>query len=113
MLDARSQRRTGIALVAAAAIALSTVPFFTRLLHFDSWTILFRREPPGAGSTTVLPSSVRNFAATWLCNSFILASGGGHVLTLQKLKALARGDDQNSCLSYRICSDLLQGHLHE
>jgi drug/metabolite transporter (DMT)-like permease len=36
-------RRTGIALVTAAAVAWSTAPFFTRLLHFDSWTILFWR----------------------------------------------------------------------
>src|SRR5882757_8249333 len=43
MPETRSQRRTGIALVVAAAIAWSTAPFFTRLLHFDSWTILFWR----------------------------------------------------------------------
>jgi len=38
-----SQRRVGIALVTAAAVAWSTAPFFTRLLPFDSWTILFWR----------------------------------------------------------------------
>jgi len=41
--EAHSERSKGIILVAAAAIAWSTAPFFTRLLHFDSWTILFWR----------------------------------------------------------------------
>ncbi|MBB4359165.1 drug/metabolite transporter (DMT)-like permease [Bradyrhizobium sp. CIR18] len=39
----RSERGLGIALVIAAAIAWSTAPFFTRLLPFDPWTILFWR----------------------------------------------------------------------
>jgi drug/metabolite transporter (DMT)-like permease len=43
MIETASQRRTGIALVIAAAIAWSTAPFFTRLLALDSWTILFWR----------------------------------------------------------------------
>jgi drug/metabolite transporter (DMT)-like permease len=43
MAETDSQRRTGIALVAAAAVAWSTAPFFTRLLALDSWTILFWR----------------------------------------------------------------------
>jgi len=38
-----SQHRLGLALVTAAAVAWSTAPFFTRLLPFDSWTILFWR----------------------------------------------------------------------
>jgi drug/metabolite transporter (DMT)-like permease len=38
-----SSRHAGIVLVTAAAVAWSTAPFFTRLLHFDSWTILFWR----------------------------------------------------------------------
>ena len=42
-MAAHSQHRTGIALVVAAAVAWSTAPFFTRLLPFDSWTILFWR----------------------------------------------------------------------
>jgi drug/metabolite transporter (DMT)-like permease len=45
-------RRTGIALVTAAAVAWSTAPFFTRLLHFDSWTILFWRGLFGGGLIT-------------------------------------------------------------
>jgi drug/metabolite transporter (DMT)-like permease len=39
----RSERGLGIALVIAAAVAWSTAPFFTRLLPFDPWTILFWR----------------------------------------------------------------------
>ncbi len=43
MTGAHSDNRLGIALVVAAAIAWSTAPFFTRLLPFDPWTILFWR----------------------------------------------------------------------
>ncbi|MBR1286982.1 DMT family transporter [Bradyrhizobium sp. AUGA SZCCT0177] len=46
---AASQHRLGIALVVAAAIAWSTAPFFTRLLAYDSWTILFWRGLFGGG----------------------------------------------------------------
>src|SRR5450756_747414 len=49
MAETISQRRTGIALVVAAAVAWSTAPFFTRLLHLDSWTILFWRGLFGGG----------------------------------------------------------------
>lgn len=49
----RSERGPGIALVAAAAIAWSTAPFFTRLLPFDPWTILFWRGLFGGGLITV------------------------------------------------------------
>jgi drug/metabolite transporter (DMT)-like permease len=38
-----SQHRVGLLLVTAAAVAWSTAPFFTRLLAFDAWTILFWR----------------------------------------------------------------------
>jgi hypothetical protein len=41
--SAEAQHRTGIASIVAAAVAWSTAAFFTRLLHFDSWTILFWR----------------------------------------------------------------------
>ena len=44
-----AQRRTGIVLIVAAAVAWSTAPFFTRLLPFDSWTILFWRGLFGGG----------------------------------------------------------------
>jgi len=49
MTETAAQRRTGIALVIAAAVAWSTAPFFTRLLPFDSWTILFWRGLFGGG----------------------------------------------------------------
>ena len=49
MLAGRSDRHLGIALVTAAAVAWSTAPFFTRLLPFDPWTILFYRGLFGGG----------------------------------------------------------------
>ena len=49
MAGMHSQHRLGIALVVAAAVAWSTAPFFTRLLPFDSWTILFWRGLFGGG----------------------------------------------------------------
>ena len=49
MSESHLQHRTGVALVIAAAVAWSTAAFFTRLLHFDSWTILFWRGLFGGG----------------------------------------------------------------
>jgi drug/metabolite transporter (DMT)-like permease len=49
MSEAHHQHRTGIVLVVAAAIAWSTAPLFTRLVHYDSWTILFWRGLFGGG----------------------------------------------------------------
>jgi drug/metabolite transporter (DMT)-like permease len=54
MAGAHSQHRLGIALVVAAAVAWSTAPFFTRLLPFDSWTILFWRGLFGGGLIAAL-----------------------------------------------------------
>jgi drug/metabolite transporter (DMT)-like permease len=54
MAGAPSQHRSGIALVVAAAVAWSTAPFFTRLLPFDSWTILFWRGLFGAAMISVI-----------------------------------------------------------
>ncbi|MEN3350002.1 MAG: hypothetical protein V7632_3637 [Bradyrhizobium sp.] len=45
-----AQHRAGVAMIVAAAVAWSTAPFFTRLLHFDSWTILFWRGLFGGGA---------------------------------------------------------------
>ena len=50
----QSQHRLGIALVVAAAFAFSTAPFFTRLLAYDSWTILFWRGVFGGGLIAVI-----------------------------------------------------------
>jgi drug/metabolite transporter (DMT)-like permease len=49
MPQADRAHRTGVVLIIAAAIAWSTAPFFTRLLHYDSWTILFWRGLFGGG----------------------------------------------------------------
>jgi drug/metabolite transporter (DMT)-like permease len=54
MAEAPSQHRKGIALIVAAAVAWSTAPFFTRLLPFDSWTILFWRGLFGAAMISVI-----------------------------------------------------------
>ena len=53
MPDAPSERRLGVALIIAAAVAWSTAPFFTRLLPFDPWTILFWRGLFGGGLIVV------------------------------------------------------------
>jgi drug/metabolite transporter (DMT)-like permease len=54
MAGAQSQHSKGIALVVAAAVAWSTAPFFTRLLPFDSWTILFWRGLFGAAMISAI-----------------------------------------------------------
>ena len=54
MAEVRSQHRIGIALVVAAAVAWSTAPFFTRLLPYDSWTILFWRGVFASGMITAI-----------------------------------------------------------
>jgi drug/metabolite transporter (DMT)-like permease len=54
MAGAQFQHRLGIALVGAAAVAFSTAPFFTRLLPYDSWTILFWRGAFGGSLIAVL-----------------------------------------------------------
>ena len=54
MTETASQRRTGIALVIAAAVAWSTAPFFTKLLPLDSWTIVFWRGLFGAAAISVI-----------------------------------------------------------
>lgn len=54
MTEAPSQHRRGIALIVAAAVAWSTAPFFTRLLPFDSWTILFWRGLFGAAMISAI-----------------------------------------------------------
>src|SRR5438874_3660691 len=54
MTETASQRRTGIALVIAAAVAWSTAALFTKLLPLDSWTILFWRGVFGGATITVI-----------------------------------------------------------
>ena len=77
---ARSEHHLGIALVVAAAIAWSTAPLFTRLLPYDSWTILFWRGLFGGGLIVALMvllqgrAGVRDLAGMdtngWLVASF-------------------------------------------
>jgi len=55
------QHRTGIVLIVAAAIAWSTAPFFTRLLHFDSWTILFWRGLFGGSAIALFLIAIQGF----------------------------------------------------
>jgi drug/metabolite transporter (DMT)-like permease len=55
MIETATQRRTGIVLILAAAVAWSTAPLFTRLLALlDSWTILFWRGLSGAAVITIV-----------------------------------------------------------
>ncbi|WP_426435646.1 DMT family transporter [Bradyrhizobium genosp. P] len=54
MSDIAAQHRAGVALIVAAAVAWSTAAFFTRLLHFDSWTILFWRGLFGGGAIALV-----------------------------------------------------------
>jgi drug/metabolite transporter (DMT)-like permease len=54
MSESHHQNRTGIMLVVAAAVAWSTAPLFTRLLPYDSWTILFWRGLFGGGFIAAL-----------------------------------------------------------
>src|SRR5436305_7215086 len=56
---AQSQHRLGFALVAGAVIAWSTAPFFTRLLPFDSWTILFWRGLFGGAVIAILMLTIQ------------------------------------------------------
>src|SRR3954463_11046760 len=65
MAEVRSQHRLGIALVVAAAIAWSTAPFFTRLLPFDPWTILFWRGLFGGSLITGFLGMVQGRAPLW------------------------------------------------
>jgi drug/metabolite transporter (DMT)-like permease len=54
LAQARRERRLGMALVAGAAAAWSTAGFFTRLLPYDAWTILFWRGVFGCAFTVLL-----------------------------------------------------------
>jgi drug/metabolite transporter (DMT)-like permease len=60
--DTASQRRTGIVLLVAAAVAWSTAPFFTRLLPLDSWTIIFWRGVFGGAFIAVALLAARGRA---------------------------------------------------
>ena len=59
LAETHAGRSKGIILVVAAAIAWSTAPFFTRILHFDSWTILFWRGLFGAIAIVALMTIIQ------------------------------------------------------
>jgi drug/metabolite transporter (DMT)-like permease len=67
--QADRRHRKGVALIIAAAVAWSTAPFFTRLLQYDSWTILFWRGLFGGGFIALFlvltqgSNGVRSFVA--------------------------------------------------
>jgi drug/metabolite transporter (DMT)-like permease len=93
MMDSHSQRRLGIILIIAAAVAWSTAPFFTRLLSYDSWTILFWRGVFASGLITVFlaltegRAGLRNLLAMersgWLVASLSTAAMVAFIPSLQ------------------------------
>jgi drug/metabolite transporter (DMT)-like permease len=83
MTETASQRRTGIALVIAAAVAWSTAPFFTRLLPFDSWTILFWRGL--FGGALIAAVLVLTQGRTGLRDLAMMGSSGWLVASLSTL----------------------------
>src|SRR5262245_49221874 len=87
MTDDHSQRRLGIVLIIAAAIAWSTAPFFTRLLSHDSWTILFWRGVFASGLITVFLAVTEGRAG--LRNLVAMERSGRLVAALSALAMLA------------------------
>jgi len=87
MPEARSQQRFGIALVVAAAIAWSTAPFFTRLLPYDSWTILFWRGLFGGGLIVAIMLLLQGRAG--LRDSLGMRKSGWLVASLSTLAMIA------------------------
>src|SRR3977135_2076453 len=83
MAGAQSQHRLGIALVLIAAVAFSTAPFFTRLLPFDSWTILFWRGLFGGGCIVAL--LVLSQGRAGLCRLFSMGKREWFVASLSTL----------------------------
>src|SRR5258708_28382560 len=83
MVTPHSQHRAGIALVVSAAVAWSTAPFFTRLLPFDSWTILFWRGLFGGGLIAAVLLSMRGRAG--LRDLTAMGSNGWLVASLSTL----------------------------
>lgn len=79
----RSERGLGIAFVVAAAVAWSTAPFFTRLLPFDPWTILFWRGLFAGSLITIFLVVMQGRAALW---QLVVPGRGG--LLVASLSAL-------------------------
>src|SRR5215813_2680250 len=87
MTDDHSQRRLGIVLIIAAAVAWSTAPFFTRLLSYDSWTILFWRGVFASGLITVFLAVTEGRAG--LRNLVAMDRSGWMVASLSTLAMVA------------------------
>ena len=87
MTDDHSQRRLGMVLIIAAAIAWSTAPFFTRLLSHDSWTILFWRGVFASGLISVFLAVTEGRAG--LRNLIAMERGGWLVASLSAMAMLA------------------------
>ena len=83
MTETASQRRTGIALVLAAAVAWSTAPFFTRLLPLESWTILFWRGLFGGATITVVLVLTQGWAGL---RDFTRMGGNGWLVAILSTK---------------------------
>jgi len=87
MTDDHSQRRLGMVLIIAAAIAWSTAPFFTRLLSHDSWTILFWRGVFASGLISVFLAVTEGRAG--LRSLIAMERSGWLVASLSALAMLA------------------------
>lgn len=87
MTEAESDRRLGIALVIAAAVAWSTAAFFTRLLPLDAWTILFWRGLFGGSLITTFHLLIEGRSG--LRDLFRLGKGGWLVASLSTLGMVA------------------------
>ena len=82
----QADRRTGMVLVVAAAIAWSTAPFFTRLLHYDSWTIIFWRGLFGGSFVALLDEAPQQLP---IGRTAIAVSKGGSAKEINHLVDLA------------------------
>jgi len=87
MTGTHSQHRVGIALVVGASIAWSTAPFFTRLLPYDSWTILFWRGLFGGGMIVAIMLLLQGRAG--LRDLAGMGKGGWLVASLSTLAMVA------------------------
>lgn len=87
MTEAESDRRLGIALVIAAAVAWSTAAFFTRLLALDAWTILFWRGLFGGSLIAAFHLLIEGRSG--LRNLAKLGKGGWLVASLSTLGMVA------------------------
>ena len=87
MTDSHSQRRLGIVLIILAAVAWSTAPFFTRLLNYDSWTILFWRGVFASALITLFLAATEGRAG--LHNLVAMERSGWIVASLSMLAMVA------------------------